>query len=484
MSSIDLKGLTLLRAAAALRQGQFTSVALVTALLEAIAAQNSRLNAYIWCDAEDALAQAAAADKALAAAAPGRLLGVPLAIKDNISVAGQPCSAGSTLLQGYHPPFDAALIERLRRDGALFVGRTNMDEFGYGAVTHYSHYGRTGHPLNPELTPGGSSGGSAAAVADGMALAALGSDTGGSVRQPAALCGCVGFKPSYGVVPRHGVAAFASSLDQVGPLTQNVADAALLLATMAGAEPRDAMTLPFESRGLLPLEAATLKGVRIGLPREYLGDNTAGEVVERVQAVAELCRRQGATIVDLSLPHTKYVTAVYYAVIGGEGSANLARYDGIRYGRRSRHDTTLDELYSKSRGEGFSSEVKRRVLLGTYLLLTGAYERYYERALKVRTLIKADFQAAFAGCDLLLTPTTASTAFKVPHPDTPSVPPGNGSHTSAANLAGLPAISLPCGSASDGLPLAVQLLGPPLADVRLLQLAATCEAMLAEEYSR
>ena len=477
MKTIDLGALTIRTAAEALHEGRFSSVELVGALLDAVRRKNPGLNAYLWVDEADALAQAAAADAARAAGHPGALLGVPLAIKDNISVAGQPCGCASRILDGYRAPFDATVIGRLRAAGALFVGRTNMDEFALGSSTENSAYGPAFNPAKPGHVPGGSSGGSAAAVAGGLALGALGSDTGGSVRQPAAFCGCVGLKPSYGRLSRYGAVACASSLDQIGPMTRDVRDAALLLGIMAGADPHDATCLDQPVPDYVAACGDGVRGMRLGLPREYFVDGMHPEVAARVREAADRCREMGAEIVEVSLPHTAYAVATYYIVMTAEVSANLARYDGIRYGRRAEGIDSVQALYCRTRAGLFGSEVKRRILLGTYVLSSGYYDAYYLRGLKARTLVRRDFERAFQDCDALLAPVAPQPAF----------PSGTGRddpltlylgdiYTVPASLAGVCAVSVPVGATAAGLPVGLQVLGPAFEEGRVLRIAAACEA--------
>lgn len=476
MKTIDLGALTIWTAAEALRDGCFTSVELVESLLEAVRRRNPALNAYIWIDEADALAQAAAADAARASGHPGALLGVPLAIKDNISVAGQPCGCASRILESYRAPFDATVIARLRAAGALFVGRTNMDEFALGSTTESSAHGPAFNPVKPGLVPGGSSGGSAAAVAGGLALGALGSDTGGSVRQPAAFCGCVGLKPSYGRLSRYGAVACASSLDQIGPMTRDVRDAALLLGIMAGADPRDATCLDQPVPDYVAACEGGVRGLRLGMPREYFVDGMHPEVAARVREAADRCREMGAEIVEVSLPHTAYAVATYYIVMTAEVSANLARYDGIRYGRRAAGVDGVQELYCRTRAGLFGSEVKRRILLGTYVLSAGYFDAYYMKALKVRTLIRRDFDEAFEKVDVLMTPTSPTPAFrkgeKVANPLTMYL---SDIYTSSINLAGIPGVSLPAGMSPEGLPIGMQLIAPAFEDARLIRVAYAFE---------
>jgi aspartyl-tRNA(Asn)/glutamyl-tRNA(Gln) amidotransferase subunit A len=477
VEKIDFSTLTIRSAAEALRGGSYTSVSLVGALLEAVRQRNPALNAYLWIDEEDALAQAAAADAARAAGSNGALLGVPLAIKDNISVAGQPCGCASRILEGYRAPFDATVIGRLRAAGALFVGRTNMDEFAMGSTTENSAYGPTTfNPAKPGYVPGGSSGGSAAAVAGGVAVGALGTDTGGSIRQPAAYCGCVGLRPSYGRISRYGAVACASSLDQIGPLTHDVRDTALLLGIMAGADPRDVISQDQPVPDYVAACDGGIRGMRLGLPREYFSGDVHPEVAARVREYAGLCRGMGAEIVDVSLPHTQCAIATYYIIMTAEISANLARYDGIRYGRRGEGVTTTQDLYGKTRGQFLGREAKRRILMGTYFLSSGNYEAYYMRGLKARTLIRRDFDQVFETCDALLTPVAPRPAFPCGTAEDDPQAFYLDIFTVPAGLAGACAISVPAGATAEGQPIGLQVVAPAFAEERLLRIAAACEA--------
>lgn len=468
--------LTVQQAVTGLRSGAFSSVELTRAMLAAVAARNAALNAFVWLDEADALRQAAAADAARQAGQAGALLGVPLAIKDVLNVIGQPCTCGSKILQGYVSLYDATAVARLRAAGALLVGRTNMDEFAMGSTTENSIYGPTRNPAATEYVAGGSSGGSASAVAGGMALAALGTDTGGSIRQPASFCGCVGLKPSYGRVSRYGLVAFASSLDQIGPITRTVADAALLLGAIAGLDPMDATTLdcPVPDYGLAL--GRDLRGLRLGLPREYFVDGMHPEVLAAVQAATARCRELGAEIVDVSLPHTRYAVATYYILATAEASANLARFDGVRYGYRAAVDGSPIEMYKRTRTEGFGSEVQRRIILGTYVLSSGYYDAYYLRAQKVRTLIRRDFATAFERCDALLTPVTPTPAYRLGEVmDDPLHMYLGDIFTVTANLAGICGLSVPCGRTAAGLPVGLQVLGPAFGEEVVLRVGHAYE---------
>jgi len=473
----DITSLTLCAAADGLRRKDYSSVELTRAVLDAIASRDADIGAFLTVDRDGALKQAAAADAARAAGRDTDLLGVPVAVKDIINVEGQPCTCASRILEGYIAPFDATVTARLRAEGTVFAGRTNMDEFAMGSANEHSAFKPVHNPAAPGHVPGGSSGGSAAAVVGGMALAALGTDTGGSIRQPASFCGCVGLKPSYGRVSRFGVTAFASSLDQVGPLTKNVEDAAVLLRALSGADARDqtALDLPVPDYRAA-LRGASLEGVRIGLPREYfVEEGVDPEVMARVRAAAEACAAMGAEIGEVSLPHSEYAVAVYFICGTAEASANLARFDGVRYGRRAQAESVQD-LYVRTRSEGFGKEVKRRIILGTYVLSSGYYDAYYTRALKARTLIRRDFDEAFKKFDVLLTPVSPTPAYKLGTKELDPLKIYLGDiFTVSANLAGICGISVPCGTTSEGLPVGVQLLGPAMGEEKLLQAAYAFE---------
>lgn len=470
MTSRDLPGLTIVELQKLLRSREVSPRELLQALQERIEAVEPKIDAYLSRDLEAALAEADRADVTLP------LGGIPLAIKDVISVAGQPCTCASRILRGYRALFDATVISRLKAAGAIPFGKTNMDEFAMGSSTENSSVKPTRNPWDPTRIPGGSSGGSAAAVAAGAAVASLGTDTGGSIRQPAALCGVVGLKPSYGRVSRYGVVAFASSLDQVGPITRTVADSALLLQVMAGLDPHDSTSLDAAVPNYRAALGRDLKGVRLGLPAEYLGEGIHPEVRAAIEAAVAQFRSLGADIVEISLPHTRYAIDTYYIIAPAEASANLARFDGVRYGHRAENPSSLLEHYSRTRAEGFGPEVKRRIILGTYVLSSGYYDAYYRRAQKVRTLIRQDFAQAFAKVDALISPTTPEPAFKIGERAADPLRMYLADiFTIAANLAGICGISIPCGMASGNLPIGLQILGPSLGEERILQVAHAFE---------
>ncbi len=463
-----------------LEAGDCCSVELVEALLAVIAERDPLIHSYIYLNAEEALDAAREADASRAAGKGGRLLGVPIAVKDVLNVRGQPCRCGSRILKGYTAPYDATVIARLRAEGAIFLGRTNMDEFAMGSTTENSAEGPTRNPWNLERVPGGSSGGSAAAVAAGEALAALGSDTGGSVRQPAAFCGCTGLKPTYGLLSRYGLVAYASSLDQVGTLTKDVEDAALLLSVMAGRDPHDSTSLDTPSVHYSAVEGFDLRGLRLGLPKEYFEGGMEWEVERTIQAAIAVCRELGAEIREVSLPHTALAIPTYYLIACAEASTNLARYDGVRYGYRTPDAADVETLHSRTRAEGFGREVKRRIILGTYALSRGYYEEYYGRAQRVRTLIRRDFEEAFRNCDALLTPTTPTAAYPLgERVEDPLRMYLGDVYTVPANLAGLCGLTVPCGFTKELLPVGLQMLGPALGESVLFRVGGAFQKATA-----
>jgi aspartyl-tRNA(Asn)/glutamyl-tRNA(Gln) amidotransferase subunit A len=408
------------------------------------------------------------------------LAGVPVAIKDNMCVQGTRTTCASKILENFMANYDATAIAKLRAAGAILFGKTNLDEFAMGSSTENSAYFTTKNPWDPSRIPGGSSGGSAAAVAARLTPLSLGSDTGGSIRQPAALCGIVGMKPTYGRVSRFGLVAFASSLDQIGPFAWNTQDAALLLQVISGYDPKDSTSVDLPVPDYLKEVNAPLKGVRVGLPKEYFIAGTDPDVDRSVKDAVKVFRSLGAEVVDVSLPHTDAGLSVYYVLAPSEASSNLARFDGVRYGHRSARATNLLEQYELSRDEGFGPEVKRRIMLGTYALSSGYYDAYYLKAQKVRTLIKQDFDRAFENVDLLLTPTAPTPAFKAGEKsDDPLKMYLSDVFTISCNLAGGPGLSLPCGFSSEGLPLGLQILGRPFEDERVLAAAHAYETATA-----
>lgn len=476
---MKLHEFTASRAVAAIRRREVSSEDLVRALLARMEAVEPQISAMLHVDAEAALAEARARD---AAPPSGPLHGIPIALKDNLSVRGQPCTCASRILRGYRAPYDATVVEKLRRAGAVLLGRANMDEFAMGSSTETSSVRATRNPWDPARAPGGSSGGAAAAVAAREAFAALGSDTGGSIRQPAAFCGCVGLKPTYGRVSRYGLVAFASSLDQIGPLTRDVRDAALLFNAIAGHDPHDSTSLSDAPADLSSALGRGVRGLKLGLPREYFLKGIERDVEESVRRAARELEKLGAEIVEVSLPHTEYAVATYYVLATAEASANLARFDGVRYGHRAEKPSDLLEMYGRTRAEGFGAEVKRRIILGTYVLSRGYHDAYYLHAQKARTLIRGDFQQAFARCDAILTPTTPTPAFKLGEKmQDPLQMYLADIFTIAVNLAGACAISLPCGFVvrETPLPVGLQIIGPWMREETIFRIADAYEQATA-----
>ena len=446
--------------------------------LAAIGREEPRVHAFLRLCEDEARGQAEAADRLFAAGdGAGELTGIPMAIKDVLSVRGVETTAGSQILRGYRPPYDATAIARLRDAGAVFLGMTNCDEFAMGSSTENSGFQPTGNPHDPSRVPGGSSGGSAAAVAAGEAVYSLGTDTGGSIRQPAAMCGVVGMKPTYGRVSRYGLIAFASSLDQIGPFASSVRDAALVLQAISGVDPRDATSADRPVDLLSELERG-VEGMRLGVPREYFQvEGMEPGVKAAVERAVLLLERSGAELVEVSLPHTDYGLAAYYIIAPAEASSNLARFDGVKYGARDEDATTLVDTYLRTRRRGFGTEVRRRIMLGTYALSAGYYDAYYLKAQKVRTLIAQDFERAFEQCDAIVSATAPTVAFPIGTKiDDPIAMYLNDVLTLGGNLAGVPGVSLPCGT-SDGLPVGFQVLAPQWADATALRVARAYEAV-------
>jgi aspartyl-tRNA(Asn)/glutamyl-tRNA(Gln) amidotransferase subunit A len=450
---------------------------LTQACLDSIAAQDSNIRAFLSTNGEAALGQAKAIDEKRKAGQPvGRLGGLPIAIKDNMCTLGVKTTCASRILENFVPPYDAGVVEKLKAADAVLIGKTNLDEFAMGSSTENSAFQVTRNPWNLEHTVGGSSGGSAAAVAARMVPWSLGSDTGGSIRQPAGFCGVVGMKPTYGRVSRYGLIAYASSLDQIGPFATNVTSAALLLEIIAGHDNRDSTSVdrpvPMYSQSV----EQPLAGLRVGIAREHFVEGLDREVEAAIRQSLDVYRSLGAEIVELSLPHSKYAIATYYLIAASEASSNLARFDGVHYGHRAAQFDNLIDMYSASRGEGFGAEVKRRVMLGTYALSAGYYDAYYLKALKVRRLIRHDFDAAFARCDVLASPIASTPAFRLGElVNDPLAMYLSDIYTISANLAGIPGLSLPCGFSSSGLPIGLQLLAAPFEEEKLLRAARMFE---------
>ncbi|MFN2606897.1 MAG: Asp-tRNA(Asn)/Glu-tRNA(Gln) amidotransferase subunit GatA [Acidimicrobiales bacterium] len=461
--------------ARAVRAGERRATDVVEEHLARIGERDPELHAFNLVTADLARASAAAVDEAVVAGRdPGPLAGVPVALKDNLCTRGVPTTCSSRILDGWCPPYDATVVTRLTAAGAVVVGKTNLDEFAMGSSTENSAFGPTRNPHDPTRVPGGSSGGSAAAVAAGMAPLALGSDTGGSIRQPAALCGVVGIKPTYGLVSRYGLVAFASSLDQIGPLAATVADAALLLEAVAGHDPADSTSIPSPAPALSASLGEGVDGLRVGVLAE-LTEGASPDVVARLEAAAAVLEADGAKVDEARVPAAAYGLSAYYLIAPAEASSNLARYDGVRYGLRV-DAPDVGAMYDATRAAGFGAEVKRRIMLGTYALSAGYYDAYYGRAQRVRTLILRDFEAAYASHDLLLAPTTPTTAFplgaKTADPLTMYL---SDVCTIPSNLAGHPAVSVPFGTGDDGLPVGVQVLAPALGEATMLRAAAALE---------
>ncbi|MEW6323406.1 MAG: Asp-tRNA(Asn)/Glu-tRNA(Gln) amidotransferase subunit GatA [Acidobacteriota bacterium] len=459
--------------AARLAAGDLRAADACEASLERIAARDGALHAFQTVAAERARARAAALDKARAAGRPlGPLHGVPVALKDNLSTRGLTTTAGSRILEGFEPPYDATAVARLEAAGAVIIGKTTLDEFAMGSSTENSAFGPARNPWDPARTPGGSSGGSAAAVAARLTPAALGSDTGGSIRQPAALCGVVGLKPTYGRVSRYGLLAFASSLDQIGPLTRTVDDAALVLQAIAGADPHDATAGDVAVPDYTAALTGDIHGLRVGVPRAFIAEGVHRDVAAAFEEALDLYRARGAAIVDIDLPHARYAIPVYYLIATAEASSNLARYDGVRYGFRAPIDrgASLQEMYDRTRDAGFGAEVKRRIMLGTYALSAGYYDAYYLKAQQVRTLVRRDYEQAFERVDVVAMPTTPGPAFRLGEKaDDPLQMYLEDVFTVSANLAGLPALSVPCGFSADELPIGLQIIGRPFDEATVLR---------------
>lgn len=434
---------------------------------------DSKIKAYVLLEKESGIKQAKGR---MLEKSGGRLKGIPVAIKDNICVKDEPTTCASKILEGFKPPYNATVIEKLLSEGAIIFGKTNMDEFAFGSSCENSHYYPTLNPWDLKRIPGGSSGGSAAAVAADEAIMALGSDTGGSIRQPASLCGVVGMKPTYGRVSRYGLIAFASSLDQIGPITKDVYDAALLLSVIAGFDEKDSTCADVPVPNYLDSLVNDIKGLKIGIPKEYFVPGMNKEVENSIKEAIDVLKDLGARVIEISLPHTEYAISVYYIVATAEASSNLARFDGVQYGYRNKSAKNILDMYEDTRGEGFGPEAKRRIILGTYVLSSGYYEAYYLRAQKVRTLIKRDFDEAFKICDCILTPTSPTPAFKLGEKiDDPLSMYLSDIFTISVNLAGAPAISIPCGFTKDNLPIGMQLIGKPFDEGTLFRIAYTYE---------
>ncbi len=456
---------------------EIKSVDLVSSLFTRIKHVENNIQAFIVTDEKKAIHDAIEIDKRIERGEEvGLLAGIPVAVKDNICTKSLPTTCASKILQNFIPPYDAFIVRRLKEEDAIIIGKTNLDEFAMGSSTENSGFKITRNPWNLECVPGGSSGGSASAVAADVAYMALGSDTGGSIRQPAALCGIVGVKPTYGRVSRYGLVAFGSSLDQIGPLTKDVRDAALLMQVIAGYDSCDSTSVKVPVPDYMEGIESDVKGLRIGIPKEYFATGLKSDVHTVIKDALKVYKRLGVEIIDISLPHTEYAVAVYYIVANAEASSNLARYDGVRYGYRSNNAQGVIDMYSKTRAEGFGNEVKRRIMLGNYALSSGYYDAYYLKASRVRTLIKNDFDAAFEKVDCIMSPTSPVPAFKIgERANNPLEMYLSDIYTIPANLAGIPGISIPCGFSKEHLPIGLQILAKHFEEKKLLQIAYAFE---------
>lgn len=471
--------LTLTEAVAKLEKSEISSSELMESCLRRCDQVEGTLKAFIHLDREKAMASAREADRRRQAGEGGRLLGVPLAVKDLLCTRGVPTTCGSKILENFVPPYDATVVEKLQDEGGIIMGKLTMDEFAMGSTSETCAFGVPENPWKKGYVAGGSSGGSAVAVAAGECFGTLGSDTGGSIRQPASLCGVVGIKPTYGRVSRYGLVAFASSLDQVGPIARSVEDCALLLDVISGYDPRDSTSVERAKPDLAAALTDGVKGMKIGVPREYFGEGLDPEVRKVVEDGIETLRREGAEIVDISLPRTEYCVAVYYLIAPAEASSNLARYDGVAYGFRQRDAESLLDMYKQSRSAGFGPEVKRRILIGTYALSSGYYDAYYKKASQVRTLILEDFNRAFTACDCLISPVVPTPAWPIgDKTNDPLAMYLTDILTLSANLGGIPGMSVPGGFSSAGLPIGIQLQGPHFREDLLVRVASTLEKSL------
>ncbi len=474
---MDITKLTALELAGKIRSGEISVAEAVRAQLDVIAEKEKDYHCYITILEEEALERAGEVQEGIRT---GRytspLAGVPVAVKDNICMKGIKTTCGSKILENFRPPYDAAAMEKLYEAGMVVVGKTNMDEFAMGSTTETSYFGATRNPRDISRVPGGSSGGSAAAVAAGEALLALGSDTGGSIRQPSAFCGVVGIKPTYGTVSRYGLIAYASSLDQIGVIGKNVADSAAMLSVISGSDARDSTSVGQKEYHYMEALGKDISGMRIGIPRGYFGGGLSEEVKSGVLSAAQMFREKGAVVEEFDLEAVDYAVPAYYVIACAEASSNLSRYDGVKYGFRAKDYEGLEEMYRLSRGEGFGQEAKRRMMIGAFVLSSGFYDAYYNKALKVKTVIKREFDRAFLKYDLILGPTTPTTALKLGEslPDPLKMYLGD-IYTVSVNLAGLPAISLPCGQAKNGLPIALQLIGKPFGEKQIIRAAYSFE---------
>ncbi len=468
--------LSIAQARKELDSGTLSSRELTISCLDRIEAVDKKIKSFLLVTKDKALEEADAADKAIALGEVSPLCGIPLAVKDLLCTKGVVTTCGSKILENFVPPYNATVIEKLKKQGAVLIGKTNMDEFAMGSTSENSAFEVPDNPWKEDYVAGGSSGGSASAVSAMECFASLGSDTGGSIRQPSSLCGVVGMKPTYGRVSRYGLVAFASSLDQVGPIARNVNDAAIMMNAISGYDPLDSTSVEKEVPDFTASLERGMQGMKVGVPAEYFGEGLDGDVAKVVENGIQIFKDAGAEIVDVTLPHTEYCVAVYYLIAPAEASSNLARYDGVLYGYRANDLESLDDMYRKSRSEGFGDEVKRRILIGTYALSSGYYDAYYKKASQVRTLILQDFQKAYDACDLIISPVTPMPAWKKgAHADDPLSLYLSDILTISANLAGIPGISVPGGFSSDGLPIGIQLMGPHFREDVLFKAAYNLE---------
>jgi len=472
---MDLHSLTIAKAKEFLAQGKISSRELTTAMLDRIDQYDEKIGAFLTVDRDAAMAQAKAADEQIAAGNQGSFTGIPIALKDLLCTKGIKTTCGSKILDNFVPQYDATVVAKLKQENAVLIGKTNLDEFAMGSSTENSSFKVTRNPWNYEYVPGGSSGGSAAAVAAQFCSGALGTDTGGSIRQPASHCGVVGLKPTYGRVSRFGLVSYASSLDQIGPITRDVTDAAMMMNLICGNDPMDSTSakkdVPDFTQALTQFETHSLKGMKAGIPREYLGmEGIHPEVAAMFDQAKKVLAGLGVEIVDISLPHTEYVVAAYYIIAPCEASSNLARFDGVKYGFRDKSTEDLIDMYKKTKSKGFGPEVQRRIIIGTYALSAGYYDAYYGRASQVRTLIMEDFSKAFEQCDLILSPVAPTPAFKIgENTDDPLTMYLSDVFTLSANMAGVPGISVPAGFSSSGLPMGIQMMASRFDEISLLR---------------
>lgn len=482
---MELHQLTIHELQKLIQNGEVSSMQITRSVFSRIDEVEERVHSYIRLMKDEALAAAARADEDIKKGNIRPLTGIPVALKDIVCTKGIPTTCGSNILHNFVPPYNATVVEKLSAAGAVFVGKANMDEFAMGSSTETSFFGPTCNPWDLERIPGGSSGGSATAVAADECIASIGSDTGGSIRQPAALCGVVGMKPTYGRVSRFGLIAFASSLDQIGPFTKDVEDCAIMMNVLAGYDPRESTSVKMEVPDYRQFISRDISGWKVGIPKEYFVEGIDPEVSAAINGAIDTVKKCGGQCIDISLPHTQYSVAVYYIIAPAEASSNLARYDGVKYGFRASGERDLMEMYRKTRMEGFGEEVKRRIMIGTYALSAGYYDAYYGKASQVRALIRRDFDEAFRECDIILTPTTPTPAFKIGEKtDDPLQMYLSDIFTISTNLAGIPGISIPCGFTAAGLPIGVQFLAGHFEEGKLLQIASAFEKNAAIEKRR